>query len=131
MGRLLICTIALLCAGCTTINGIKNSQGHGVQRIYSQPYDKVYRASLNAIQHLDGFSLLEDNKEKGMIIATHSSCDSASSGERVAIFINRVDEQQTKMEVVSKAIVKTHLFAPHWESQIFQLIDMQLEEKSR
>jgi hypothetical protein len=99
----------------------------GTSRIYAQPYDAVYDASLKVIRHLDGFTVMEENKVKREIIALHG-VSAASNGERVAIFLQKIDEQQTRVEVVSKAIIKTHFFATHWEKQIFQLLNMQLEE---
>lgn len=121
--------LVFLFCGCTSINGIKNSQGSGVSRMYERSFDEAYDAALKAIRHLEGFTIIEEDRGKGEIIAVRSmNMSVASSGERVALFLSRLNEQETKIEVVSKAIVVTQIFAPHWENQIFQLIDLQLEK---
>ncbi|MBF0523406.1 MAG: hypothetical protein HQL24_10190 [Candidatus Omnitrophica bacterium] len=119
--------LALVLCGCTTLNGIRESQGMGEKRIFQYPYDRVYQACLSSFLQI-GLQVTEQNKDAGYLVAA-SGMSFLSYGERIAVFVKKVNADTSEVEVVSKAMVKTNFFAHDWKYDIFQEIPLQLEKQ--
>jgi hypothetical protein len=52
-----------------------------------------------------------------------------SLGENVAVFVDRADNQRTRVEVVSLKVMPTNIFAPNWEAPILNRISERLGKK--
>jgi len=99
----------------------------GEKRIFQYPYDRVYQASLSSLLQI-GLQVVEQNKNAGYLVAA-SGMSFLSYGERIAVFVKKIDADTSEVEVVSKAMVKTNLFAHDWKHDIFQEIPLQLEKQ--
>lgn len=137
----LLLSIAVVETGCNTMESAQAAKGTGVVRIYNQPYDAVWNAtidSINAIHNTivvnygpasDGgkhFTIETANKSEGLILA-RGMMTSFSWGERVAIYIEPYENQgKTKIEIINKRALSTNITAPQWEKILFNKIDQKL-----
>lgn len=112
-----ICSILLLViAGCTTIADARAAKGTGKSRTYNATYDEVWEKLPTIISDLS-LKVVGDNKEEGYILA-QKEITLVSYGENVAVFVYKVDEANTKVEVVSKKSMQTNILAWNWEKPI-------------
>ncbi len=106
-------------AGCSTIADARNSKGKGLVHTYAGSFDTVWDTIPKAIKALGGGGpkIVGDNKQEGYILA-QGGMSFASYGENVAIFVEKVNESQTKVEVVSKRTLATNITAADWAPRI-------------
>lgn len=98
-----------LVGGCTTLADARNDKGHGTARIYKAPFEKVWEAVPKALNNL-GLSMAGENKEEGYILGQKGPT-ALSPGENVAVFVEKITDDQTKVEVVSKKSIKADILA--------------------
>ena len=122
---LLVCFLAVLSSGCSTLADAQASRGTGSSKIYDKPYDVVWDAVIQTVRS-SGLALVSDNKEKGSILA-QGSISAFSWGENVAIYVEDVGGKiRTRVEVVNKRALATNITAADWASRILEALDKRL-----
>jgi len=124
---LLLVVPLLLTGGCSTIADARKDKGHGTSRIYDAPFNTVWVTIPKAIEDL-GLDLAGENKNEGYILA-QKGITAASYGENVAVFATKIDEDKTKVEVVSKKTLATNVLAWNWEKPILDKLSEMLDKK--
>jgi hypothetical protein len=119
--------LLLSAAGCSTLDDARTAKGSGRTREYNAPFDTVWDTAEQAVHDM-GLQIPSQNKEEGYILA-QKGITAFSYGENVAVFVEKVDDQHTKVEVVSKKAVATNIFAWNWEKPILDRISELLEKK--
>jgi hypothetical protein len=117
----------LLMDGCTTMADARKDKGHGTARIYKTSFEKVWTTVPTALSNL-GLSVAGENKEEGYILGQKGPT-ALSPGENVAIFIEKVNTEQTSVEVVSKKSLKADILAKDWEKPVLDKLSELLEGK--
>lgn len=112
---------------CSTLGDAKRAQGDGVKRTYSVSVDKAWDASINALNKLN-LDVASQNKTDGYILAQRSM-SAFSYGENIAMFIKPKTNIETEVEIVSKKVMSTNIFAPDWSEDIHREINISLKNK--
>jgi len=122
----LICLLALtvLVSGCATMQTTIASRGKGIKRQYEYGYNDVYKAMLKSV-YKQGAKIEEQSMDEGYLYASHGMT-LWSWGERTAIFVTKIDNNTTEVEIVSRKVVSPLNFAPDWANKIFMGIDASL-----
>jgi uncharacterized lipoprotein len=113
--------------GCSTIADARNARGRGTSRIYNASFDTVWSIAPKAINEL-GLSVAGENKEEGYILG-QKGLTAFSYGENVAVFVEKVNDERTKVEVVSKKTLATNVIAWNWEKPILDKLSEMLGNK--
>lgn len=105
--------------GCTTIADARNSKGKGLAHTDEGSFDTVWESIPKAIKALGegGPLIVGENKQEGYILA-QGKMSFVSYGENVAVFVEKVDETKTKVEVVSKRTLATNIVAADWAPRL-------------
>lgn len=111
---------------CATMQTVKESKGEGIKRTYNHTYNNVYDAALSASKK-QGLEIVEANKDEGKIFLSHG-ITLWSWGERIAIFVTKISDNETEVEVVSKAVLSPLNFPPDWVNRLFNEIDIELKK---
>ena len=111
-------------AACASIDSVKDARGQGVKRTFKQPYDDVYVAALAAAARKK-LELVGATRNNGTILLSHGA-SLGSLGERIAVFVSRLGDRLTSVEVVSRPVVSTVSFPPDWPSLLFGEIEEEL-----
>ena len=128
--------LVILVSGCATINTIKQiPDGSGKSKTYSYPYDKVFKASINAIKNFQ-FEIIDINKASGYIYAQKRGKIAQGAGEVLNIRFTQIKENSTKVEVIARILLMfgktanmdTEPLSPFHSESIFQNIEFELEE---
>jgi len=121
---LLLVFLVIYYFGRNTMEDASNARGEGMVRIYDGEYDVVWGAVLSVVQSSQ-LSLVSADQETGEILAKRGlKWNSASSGEYVAVFVEPLqDNERTRVEVISKKVLKTNLFAPKWDEKLIESLD--------
>ncbi len=120
----------VLCAmftGCATAASVKGSRGSGRSETYNYPYEQTYQAAVDAMRD-QAIEILEKDRETGTIIGK-KGVSAFSYGERVGIYLYKLEEAKTKVEVISAKVLATNVFAKDWTDAIFVAIRKNLEGK--
>jgi hypothetical protein len=123
--RILLLIFSLLLHGCASIQGVKELEGQGTKKVFNAPYEKVWDAALKACQTSD-IEIVESNKDKGLISAK-TSVRATSWGENIAVWVKKVSEIRTEVEVVSRKAGPALLFYYNWEEPILNNIEKQIQ----
>ena len=111
-------------AACASIDSVKDARGKGVKRTFKQPYDEVYAATLAAAARKK-LELVSATRATGAILLSNGA-SLGSLGERIAVFVSRLGERVTSVEVVSRPVVSTLSFPPDWPILLFGEIEEEL-----
>ena len=127
--RHLIKTIAplLLClilSGCSSLADTRMAEGTGQKQTFNRDFDVVWRASIDVLNTMN-LPLAEENKSQGYILAK-TGVSFTSYGENIAVFIKKTGSNQVTVEVVSKRVLATTIFAPDWSKDVLQRISARL-----
>jgi hypothetical protein len=125
MKYLVIVASLLTFTGCTTLQDAKNARGTGKFENYSSSFDNVWDASISVVEE-SKLDLVSQNKEQGEILA-QKGMSAFSYGENVAVFVEEVTPNETKVEVVSKRALETNIVAKNWSNYILTKIRELLE----
>jgi len=117
----------LSAGGCSTLGDARNARGQGKSRLYDKPFDTVWNMVPKAINEL-GLKVASQNRQEGCILAA-KGITAFSYGENVAVFVEKVDDKRTKVEVVSKKAMGTNIFAWNWEKPILDKLSEMLNIK--
>ena len=61
--------------------------------------------------------MVSSNEKEGTILA-ETAMSAFSYGEAIAVFVQKLDVSQTRVEVVSKRRLATNILAYNWENRI-------------
>jgi len=125
MKKLLAISLGLcLLTACASIETVKEARGEGSKKLYNYPIGKVHNATLSTARKQE-LEVLESNEIEGRILLSHG-VTLWSWGERIAVFLNRVSDGATEVEIVSKPVMAPLNFPPDWVSLLFNGIDEEL-----
>jgi hypothetical protein len=108
-------------AGCTTIDNLKDTRGKGLKRTFKHPYDEVFGAVMTAADRKN-LEIVSSSRDSGTVLLSHG-VSLSSLGERIAVFVARVGERTTSVEVVARPVLATVTFPPDWPSLLFGEIE--------
>jgi hypothetical protein len=114
-------------AACASIDSVKDARGKGIKRTYKQPYDEVYDATLAAAAGKK-LELVSATRATGTVLLS-SGASLGSLGERIAVFVSRLGDRVTSVEVVSRPVVSTLSFPPDWPMLLFGEIEEELAKR--
>jgi len=117
-----------LAAGCASADSLKQARGEGVKRTFRQPYDKVFAAAMSAADERK-LAVVESKRKDGVILLTSGASLSSLGGERIAVFVARLDDVETSVEVVVRPVVPGVSFPPDWPDLLFGEIEENLAEQ--
>ena len=107
--------------GCTTTGNIHQFRGKGNRTTFKAPYFEVFDAAKQAAV-MQGLRVNEENMDGKYLIVGHG-VSLMSWGELVGIYFDpSPGDEETSVEVVSKARVRTNLFAPKWEGKFLETL---------
>lgn len=109
---------------CASIESVKDARGKGVKRTFKYPYDEVYDAALAAAARKK-LELVGAARTTGTILLSNGA-SLGSLGERIGVFVTRLGDRTTSVEVVSQPVVATLSFPPDWPSLLFGEIEEDL-----
>jgi len=116
----------LLIAGCSTLADTKKSEGVGKRVTYSKSIDEVWPLAILSLNDV-GLDVIEENKSQGYVLAK-KGMSAFSYGENVAIFVKKLDSSNTSVEVVSKRVLATTVFAKDWTDEIFMKLNSRIKK---
>lgn len=129
LSLLTVFTAVLFFQGCTTMADAAKGEGTGKKVTYDASYDKTWDASLKGLATIKDLELVSENKAIGQILAQRGwGVLQFSYGENVGIFVKKVTDLQTSVEVVSKKVMQTNIFAPNWSDEIQKAIKTELNK---
>jgi uncharacterized lipoprotein len=117
--------LALL-SGCSTLADTKKSEGVGKRVTYSKSMDEVWPLAILSLNDV-GLDVIEENKSQGYVLAK-KGMSAFSYGENVAIFVKKIDNSNTSVEVVSKRVLATTVFAKDWTDEIFMKLNARIKK---
>lgn len=131
IGSFFLLVLSLTClslAGCATLTSVRAAKGSGISKVFPAPVGTVWASALQATSVL-GLGIAVSNEKEGYILA-ETGISAFSWGEKVSVFIDRVDDSHARIEVVSKRVVTTNVFAYNWENRILDKVDEILRQTS-
>lgn len=124
----LVGAIVFTLQGCSTLGDARRAEGQGIARTYPAPVEKVWDATIAVLKKLD-LDVATENRETGYILAQRGLTP-LSYGENVAIFVRKKTDKSSEVEVVSKRVLATNIFAPDWTNDIHGGLSERLIVKS-
>ena len=115
--------IALVVSACSTVQTAKEAEGLGETAIYKSTTEECWIAMLEAVENTGG-KIKESHQNDCYILAAYP-LTAFSWGEKVAVFC-KANDNQTEIEVVSKAALKIEFFVVDRASQLFEELDRSL-----
>ncbi len=115
----------LLLGACASTQSVQQAKGTGEKRMFSADYEAVYKATLSAASK-QGLTLTSADKGSGQILLSHGMAP-WSWGKRVAIFVTKISDSQTQVEIVSKPDRAPLNFPPDWVTRLFEAIRAELQ----
>jgi uncharacterized lipoprotein len=119
-------TAVTLISGCSTLADTKKSEGVGKRVTYSKSMDEVWPLAILSLNDV-GLDVIEENKSQGYVLAK-KGMSAFSYGENVAIFVKKIDNSNTSVEVVSKRVLATTVFAKDWTDEIFVKLNARIKK---
>jgi len=119
-------TAVTLISGCSTLADTKKSEGVGKRVTYSKSMDEVWPLAILSLNDV-GLDVIEENKSQGYVLAK-KGMSAFSYGENVAIFVKKIDNSNTSVEVVSKRVLATTVFAKDWTDEIFMKLNARIKK---
>lgn len=129
--RGILVTVLALCflGACATTETLLRAKGTGEKRTFNAAYEPVYEATLSAASK-QGLTLTSADKSSGQILLSHGVTP-WSWGERVAVFVTKLSDNQTQVEIISKPVIEPLNFPPDWASRLFDAIGAELKPHGR
>ena len=125
--RLFLLVILVSTVGCSSLDSVRKAKGTGKSRVYDASFATVWDATAQAVRDM-GLQIANEKKDEGYILA-QKGWSAFSYGENVAAFVDRESDQRTKVEVVSKKVMATNVFAYNWEKPILDRISEIVDKK--
>ena len=111
-----ILLLVIAVTGCTTLADAKRAEGEGLRYVYKTDIDTAWVAVYKALEKYK-LAVATENKSEGYFLA-QNSMSLLSYGENIAIFIKKKSDTTTEIEIVSKKVVTTNIFASDWSKTI-------------
>ncbi len=124
--RLTIGLILVLLTGCATLSSVRAERGNGISRVFDASFEVVWDKTVKATNML-GLGIAESNQQQGYMLA-ETGISPFSWGEKVAVFIEGIDADHTKVEVVSRKVMTTNVFAYSWQNRILNKVEELLRQ---
>ncbi len=118
--------VVMLLAGCATLSSVQAERGKGSIRVYPASFETVWEKANQALRILH-LGVAESNQKEGYILA-ETGISASSWGEKVAIFIKKIDPASTQVEIVSRKVMATNIFAENWEPRILETLGVLLKQ---
>jgi len=126
MRGILVAVLALWClCACTTTETLLKAKGTGEKRTFDADYESVYKATLSAASK-QGLTITSADANSGQILLSHGVTP-WSWGERVAVFVTKLSDNQTQVEIISKPAMQPLNFPRDWTSGLFDAIGADLK----
>lgn len=120
---LVLLSVAFL-NGCTTLADARKAEGEGVRKVYRADIDTTWKKTIQVLSKLK-LEVATENKQEGYILAQRGmGVFQMSYGENVAIFLKTKTTTETEVEVVSKVVMTTNIFAPDWADDIHKQLNL-------
>lgn len=114
-----------LLGACSSADSIKDARGKGAKRTYKQTYDEVFAAAMHAAEKKK-LEIVSSVRDTGTILLSNGASLGSLGGERIAIFVSRVNDRTTSVEIVARPVVATVSFPPDWPNLLFGEIEEEL-----
>jgi hypothetical protein len=111
-------------AGCASPDSVKIARGSGIRRTYKESYDSVFGAAMRAAAKRKLEIVSSDRASGAIVLANGASM--TSLGERIGVFVTRLGDRATSVEVVTQAVLPGVTFPPDWASLLFGEIEEEL-----
>ena len=121
---LIIAFIVMITGGCASTETVKEAEGEGISRSFSYAFEPVYEATISAAKEKE-LEVVESDKKSGRLILTHG-VTLWSWGERIAVFVKPLSNNETEVEVVSKPVLAPLNFPPDWQNILLDQIEAEL-----
>ncbi len=131
MKRYLMLFGLLSCAlftGCVTQQRVAQMEGHGKREVFDAPYDVVWRAAVDAAQAGE-LNVVTADKARGFIGAKRGP-QIETMGENVGVWVTRVSQHETQVEVVSRQAGLPVAWFKNWQNQILNGVAANLTRES-
>jgi hypothetical protein len=121
---LLLILFVLALQGCTTLADARKAEGEGVRKVYKADVETTWKKTLQVLGKLN-LDVATENKQEGYILAQRGmGVFQMSYGENIAIFLKPKTTAETEVEVVSKKVMATNIFAPDWSEDIHKQLKL-------
>jgi len=107
-------------SGCTSLADSVSAKGSGKSRLFNNNYTEVWSATVDAVS-ISGLQLVSASPRTSMILAKRNQ-SLVDYGENIAIFVEATSNSTTRVEIVSKKVMTTNLFASDSTDAIFSNI---------
>ena len=115
----------LLLGACASTQSVQQAKGTGEKRTFTADYEAVYKATLSAASK-QGLTLTSADESSGQILLSHGLTP-WSWGKRVAIFVTKISDSRTQVEIISKPERAPLNFPPDWVTKLFDAIGTELQ----
>lgn len=112
----LICAVVFMIQGCAPAFTWVKDENEGTSAIYPMPFKVVWDAIPATFKELALVKVDEDKKNRFFLAQGRMSL--LSHGEKVSVFVEKVDEANTKVKVISKRTLRSDTAANNWEDPI-------------
>ena len=110
--------------GCTTLADARKAEGEGVRKVYKADIETTWKKTIQVLGKLN-LDVATENKQEGYILAQRGmGVFQMSYGENIAIFLKPKTATETEVEVVSKIVMTTNIFAPDWSDDIHKQLNL-------
>ncbi|MBI4388845.1 MAG: hypothetical protein HY580_01580 [Nitrospinae bacterium] len=113
--------------GCATSYTWVRDQGEGSFRDYQAPFEVVWEAIPIVVKEL-GPAIVDENRKKGYFLAEGEQ-SAFSYGQKITIYVKKIDRANTRVAVVSKREWTSDLIARNWEKPILDSLDRTLNQR--
>jgi len=108
-------------AGCATIDSVKDTRGKGLKRTFKHPSEEVFDAVMSAADRKQ-LEVVSSERGSGTVLLSNG-VSLSSLGERIAVFVSRLSDRTTSVEIVARPVIATVTFPPDWPSLLFGEIE--------
>ena len=121
LGALFMVFALLFQPGCATVSDAESVRGTGEARVYPRSKELVWDVVMDVLG-TTSLKIVAEDRDKGVIKAKRG-VTGFSYGERVTIFVDAINEGETRVELVNKRVVESNTDAADWATIIFNRLD--------
>ncbi len=125
---LMVSAAIIMVASCASLDDVRYSRGEGSTHVFQRSYHEVWDVVPAAIAEMEPV-IVESNKDEGFVLLerTHTTLP---HGEKIAIFVDKLDGGRVRVEVVAKRTITMNALATQWEHRILDRIKLKLQNRS-
>jgi PBP1b-binding outer membrane lipoprotein LpoB len=101
-------------AGCASMNDVLNSKDEGTVQVYNVDFDQAWEIA-KTVFRWEGTDAIEEHKDQNYML-TSSGANFISMGAVMGAWVEAVDQNNTKVTVVTKRRVSTNVATTLTES---------------